>query len=193
MEAILLLEGIIMEPDPQAEMKTGGNFCPECGAEEGGYFCRSCGTLLRGEDRVLCPRCHQIVPSGDFCNQCGQTLGGIALSLRQLSLAGDDFWVTAATPAPPVATRDGSQVTMLAPDESIPLAGAELPDWLQELPTDSAPDEVKAHVYPSLRPIEEQSRPIQQGRFLMAVFVVLGLVLLALVFVVIFLLMRGGV
>jgi hypothetical protein len=182
-----------MEPDARVEMGMTGKFCPECGSEETGYFCRSCGTLLHGEDRVLCPRCHQIVPSGDYCNQCGQTLGGIALSLRQLALAGDDFWVMGTTPASPTAPLDVGEATILAPDESVPLADAELPEWLQELPAHSAPDEVKAHVHPSLRPVEEHGGSPQQGRFITIVLLLLGLVLLALVVAVVFLLMRGGV
>ncbi|MEJ2212235.1 MAG: hypothetical protein P8129_24865, partial [Anaerolineae bacterium] len=80
-----------MEPEAEFETDEEIMFCPECGAEESGYFCRSCGTLLRGEDRILCPRCHEVVPNGDYCNQCGQTLTGFALHLRQLALAGDDF------------------------------------------------------------------------------------------------------
>jgi len=72
-----------MDPEVQAEEGEESRFCPECGAEESGYFCRTCGTLLRGEEMVLCPRCHHVVPDGDFCNLCGQTLGGIALNLRQ--------------------------------------------------------------------------------------------------------------
>ena len=110
MGRILLLEGMIMDPETEIEMEPEGEFCPECGAEESGYFCRSCGTLLRGQEDVLCPRCHQVVPAGDFCNRCGQNLGGIALNLRQLALAGDDFWVTAeaAVPATPLGGRRSS-------------------------------------------------------------------------------------
>lgn len=187
------MEGVVMEPDAQLEIGMAGRFCPECGSEETGYFCRSCGTLLHGEDRVLCPRCHQIVPSGDYCNQCGQTLGGIALSLRQLALAGDDFWVMSASAAPSTAPRDAGEATMLAPDESVPLADAELPEWLQELPADSAPAEVKAHVHPSLTAIEEHRGPTTRGNFVTVVFLLLGLLLVALIVAAVFLLMRGSI
>jgi hypothetical protein len=181
-----------MEPGAQAEMNGQGHFCPECGAEESGYFCRNCGALLRGEDLVLCPRCHQIVPGGEFCNQCGQTLSGIALNLRQLALAGDDFWVAATTSAPPSIAANDLESNLLAPDESVVLADAELPEWLQELPADSAPSEVQAHVYPSLRPIEETKRPAPRGRFVTLAFLLLGLLLLSLVLAVGVFLLRGG-
>ena len=192
MGVILLLEGMMMEPQAEMEIGLEGRFCRECGAEEGGFFCRTCGILLRGEDSVLCPRCHQVVPDGDYCNQCGQYLGGIALNLRQLALAGDDFWVTAApsTPAPP---PDSAEQRLFEPDESVFLADAQLPDWLHELSAESVPPEVQAHVYPSLQPIEGQRRPSQQGRFVMVVFFLLGLVLLGLVVAVIYLMVSGGV
>jgi hypothetical protein len=191
MGEILLLEGMLMDPETQGEMRPQSGFCPECGTEESGYFCRSCGILLRGQDDVLCPRCHQVVPSGDFCNQCGQNLGGIALNLRQLALAGDDFWVTAApaAPSPPSESEVGG---IWEPDPSVFLADAELPEWLQELPAQSAPDAVKEHVYPSLRPIEVERERSGQGRLFSVVILLLGLLLLALVFIVVFLLFGGS-
>ncbi len=181
-----------MEPEAQVEKSPDGRFCPECGAEESGFFCRSCGALLRGDEMVLCPRCHQVVPGGEFCNQCGQNLGGIALSLRQLALAGDEFWVTAQAPVPPEAPPDNAESGLLEPDESVVLADADLPDWLRELPIDSAPSEVQAHIYPSLSPIEGESRPARRGRFFILTIVLLVLMLLSLVFVVVILLLGGG-
>lgn len=172
-------------------MDSEGSFCPECGMDESGYFCRNCGTLLRGEEMVLCPRCRQIVPHGEFCNQCGQSLGAIALDLQQLALAGADFWVSTASFEPPSEAPDDVESTLLEPDESVVLAEAELPIWLKELPVDSAPAESKAHIYPSLRPIEEAEQPPRQGRFFTPVFVFLALLLFALVFAVVFLLLRG--
>ena len=191
MGEILLLEGMLMDPETQSEMRPRDGFCPECGTEESGYFCRSCGTLLRGQDDVLCPRCHQVVPSGDFCNQCGQNLGGIALNLRQLALAGDDFWVTAA-PAAPSPPSEGGDLGIWEPDPSVFLADAELPEWLHELPAESAPDAVKAHVYPSLRPMEKEREYSGQGRLFSVVILLLGVLLLALVFIVVFLLFGGS-
>jgi RNA polymerase subunit RPABC4/transcription elongation factor Spt4 len=191
MVGILLLEGIVMDPETQIEMEPDTKFCPECGAEESGYFCRSCGILLRGQDDVLCPRCHRVVPGGDFCNQCGQNMGGIALNLRQLALAGDDFWVTAAA-AVPAAPPGGADAGVWEPDESVVLADADLPEWLQELPTESAPAEVQAHVYPSLKPIEEEREFPRQGRLFTVAILLLGLLLLALMFTVVFLLVGGG-
>lgn len=191
MGTILLLEGRVMDPETQIEMEPEGEFCPECGAEESGHFCRSCGTLLRGQDDVLCPRCHQVVPDGDFCNRCGQNLGGIALNLRQLALAGDDFWVTAAS-ASPDAPFEEPEAGTWEPDESVTLAEADLPEWLQELPSEPAPPTEQARVYPSLTPIEEEREFSRQGRPFTAVILLLGFLLLGLVFMVVFLLVGGG-
>lgn len=181
-----------MEQGTGGEMGAERQFCPECGMEETGHFCRNCGTLLRGQDLVLCPRCHHVVPEGGFCNRCGQHLGGIALNLRQLALAGDDFWVTAATPASPAMPSGGAELSLVAPDASVVLAEAELPDWLKELPVDSAPPEVQAHVYPSLTPIQEEKRGSYQGTAVTLVVVLLVLLLLILVGTAVFLLVRGG-
>ena len=180
------------ESELQGELNREGPFCPECGVDESGYFCRNCGTLLRGEEMVLCPRCRQVVPHGEFCNQCGQTLDAIALDLQQLAVAGDDFWVSAGALEQPSDLPEGMEPAQPEPDESVVLAEAEVPDWLRELPTDSAPAEVKAHIYPSLRPIEEIEQPVRQGRFLAPVFILLALLLLGLVFVVVFLLLSGA-
>jgi len=170
-------------------MDAEGAFCPECGADEAGYFCRNCGTLIRGEEMVLCPRCRQVVPHGEFCNQCGQRLGAIALDLHQLALAGDDFWLSDGALELPDETETG----LLEPDDSIVLAEAELPDWLKQLPTEPVTAETKPHVYPSLRPIEEEvEQPLPRGRFLPPVFLFLALLLLALVLVVVLLLASGA-
>lgn len=180
-----------MESDRLHEMNPEGSFCPECGVDESGYFCRNCGTLLRGEDMVLCPRCRQVVPHGEFCNQCGQSLGVVALDLHQLAIAGNDFWVSAGAFEQSSGLSDGLDLASDQEDEAVILAEAELPDWLKELPADSAPAEVKAHIYPSLRPIEEEEQPVRQGRFLVPVFLLLALLLLGLVLAVVFLLLRG--
>jgi len=182
-----------MESRQRDEMDPEGSFCPECGMDESGYFCRNCGTLLRGDEMVLCPRCRQIVPHGEFCNQCGQRLGAIALDLHQLAVAGGDFWVSAEAAERPSGLPEGMEPGPLEADESVMLAEAELPDWLKELPIDSAPAEVKAHIYPSLRPIEEAEQPDRQGRFFIPVFLLLALFLLGLVLAVVFLLLRGTV
>jgi hypothetical protein len=176
-----------MEPEVQAEENIEPRLCPECGAEESGYFCRACGALLRGDEMVLCPRCHHVVPDGEFCNVCGQGLGGIALNLRQLALAGGDFWVTALSP-PRAATESEGQ-GVLEPDELVRLDEADLPDWLQELSVEAAPPEVQAHTYPSLEPIAESQGG--QRRTTPWVFLVLALLLLGLIVGVGYLLMRG--
>ena len=183
-----------MEPGSEPEVTGEGPFCPECGAEEHGYFCRQCGALLRGEEMVLCPRCHQIVPDGEFCNQCGQALSGIALHLRQLALAGGDFWVTASSAVATEPGEDGPEpeLDLLEPDEDMVLEEAELPDWLQQLPTASASDEVKERVYPSLQPIAEEPRNGGQSRFIILVVVLMGLVLIGLIAVGILFLMQSG-
>jgi len=127
------------------------------------------------------------VPYGEFCNLCGQNLGGIALNLRQLALAGGDFWVT-ATASPPTAS-EGVNGSVLEPDESMLLDEAELPDWLKELPVESAPPEIQTHTYPSLKPIAEEEG--KQGRFMVLLFILLALLLLSLIAAAGFLLMRG--
>ena len=176
----------------QDELNPEGRFCPECGMDEIGYFCRNCGTLLRGEEMVLCPRCNKVVPHGGFCNQCGQSLKAIALDLHQLALAGQDFWVSGGTFEPLSEQPDSMDGTQLEPDESVVLAEAEVPDWLRELPADPAPTEAKGHIYPSLRPIEEEvEEPARQGRLMTPVFILLALLLLGLVAVVVFLLMTS--
>ena len=182
-----------MESELQDERNPEGPFCPECGMDESGFFCRNCGTLLRGEEMVLCPRCRQVVPHGEFCNQCGQGLEAIALDLQQLALAGQDFWVAAGTSEQQSVFPEGMDPVQPEPDESLMLAEAEVPDWLKELPADSAPEEVKAHIYPSLKPIIEESeeQPAEQGRLFAPVFVLLALLLLGLVVVVVFLLLSG--
>ena len=149
--------------------------CPQCGAEEDGFFCRNCGALLRGEDYIFCPRCHQIVPPGEFCNRCGQSLGGIALRLQQLALAGDEFWVTASQP--PAPPPPAEEVAGWEPDETVQLADAELPDWLREISPESAPPpDVEARIYPALQPIkEEQAR---SGPSLVMILVLLMFVLM---------------
>lgn len=176
-----------MEPEEQDEMSEEVRFCPECGAEEGGYFCRKCGALLRGEEMVLCPRCHHVVPSGEFCNRCGQSLGRIALNLRQLALAGGDFWVSAMSP--PSLPSSEAQQSFLGPDDSVALDAADLPDWLQELSVESAPPEIQAHVYPSLQPMEEEEdRP---RRVTLLLFILLGVLLSSLVVAAVLLLLQG--
>jgi hypothetical protein len=72
------------------------------------------------------------------------------------------------------------------------LADADLPDWLQELPTESAPAEVQARVYPSLKPIEEEREFSRQGGLFTAMILLLGLLLLGLVVMVVFLLVGGA-
>ncbi|MGD2205729.1 MAG: zinc ribbon domain-containing protein [Anaerolineae bacterium] len=177
-----------MEHEARPETNAESRFCPECGSEEEGFFCRNCGALLHGEEMVLCPRCHQVVPEGEFCNQCGQSLSGLALHLRQLAMAGDAFWVTseATTPSP-----DAEKVS-LEPDKSVELAQPELPDWLEELPTQSAPDEVQSRIYPALQPIEERRGTTQNTSFLVIIILFMLVLMLGLMFLVIFFLMRGG-
>jgi RNA polymerase subunit RPABC4/transcription elongation factor Spt4 len=178
-----------MDSETQIMTDPDGEYCPQCGSEEAGFFCRQCGTLLRGEELVLCPRCHQVVPDGAYCNQCGQSLAGIALRLGQLALAGDAFWVTTEE----AASAPTEEVRVFEPDETVRLAAAELPDWLQELPTETAPPDVEDRIYPSLMPIPgEAGSASQQRRFLILVILLAGLILLSLVFMAFFILIRGG-
>jgi hypothetical protein len=189
MRGTLILEGMAMDTDTQVEASSESFYCPECGSKESGYFCRRCGTLLRGAEMVLCPRCHEVVPNGEFCNQCGQSLGGIALELRQLAEAGDSFWVTAGVAESPA----GVESILFGPDESVELAEAELPEWMRELSPKSAPPDVEARIYPWLRPLDRKKQGAAgQGRFLIVVILLSGLLLLSLVFVTFFILLRGG-
>lgn len=176
------------EPDTSGEPIS----CPNCGAQESGYFCRNCGALLRGKDRVLCPRCHGIVPAADFCPRCGQGLKGMALNLQQLAVAGADFWVTGSGAPPAAAPRDEVGATW-EPDEATPLAAPELPDWFSELPREQAPAEVQERVYPALRPLEAQPAARGQSRYLILVVLLMAAILVGLVAVAIFLLARGGI
>lgn len=180
-----------MKPGDEPETDGERIFCPECGAEESGYFCRNCGTLLRGEDRVLCPRCHGIVPAADFCPRCGQGLKGMALNLQQLAVAGAEFWV-AGSGAPPAAAPLEEAGTTWEPDETRTLAAPEVPDWLSELPREQAPVEVQERIYPALRPLDTQPAAGRQSRFLILVVLLMGAILIGLVAVAVFLLAQGA-
>jgi hypothetical protein len=166
--------------------------CPECGAQESGYFCRNCGTLLQGQDKVLCPRCHGIVPTADFCPRCGQGLKGMALSLQQLALAGADFWVADGGAPLPGATDD-EVLGSWELDEGRSLATPELPDWLQELPRRKPPAEGEERVHPTLRPLEAQPAGRRGSRFVVVVVLLMGVMLIGLVAVTLFLLARGAI
>jgi hypothetical protein len=165
-----------MEPGVQMEPQGGSRFCPQCGSEQKGYFCQNCGELMRGQNDVLCPRCHQVVPAGGFCPQCGQSLSGVALTLRQLAAAGDTFWVTAEAATPATSLEPAT----FMPDNSVQLAAAELPAWLAELPTESAPADVQPRIYPALQPIQNEQSGAQQGRFLILLALLLVMLLLGL-------------
>ncbi len=176
-----------MDAEEKVEVVPGQDVCPECGAEEEGYFCRTCGALLRGEEMVLCPRCHQIVPEGDYCNRCGQSLGGIALQLRQLAMAGDAFWVTSESVEP----DGGPEPTTFQPDQSIDLEDAELPDWLQEIPTETAPAEVETRIYPALQPIQDREPSGTSNRFLILVILLMLVLMVGLMMLTLFVLLGG--
>ena len=175
-------------------MEDQNRYCPECGSQESGFFCRNCGALLSGEDNVLCPRCHHIVPDGKFCNQCGQGLSGIGLRLRQLALAGDTFWVASGGPTPAVPTPMPAETPVLQPDESVQLAQADLPDWLREmsvLPSAAAPARSEEHVYPALKPID--AAPVQrpQRSFLVAVLLLMLVMLVGIAFMAVLVALRS--
>jgi hypothetical protein len=175
-------------------MEDQNRYCPECGSQESGYFCRNCGALLTGEDNVLCPRCHHIVPDGKFCNQCGQGLSGIGLHLRQLALAGDTFWVASGEATAAVPTPMPAETPVLEPDESVQLAQADLPDWLREipaLPSAAAPPRSEEHVYPALQPIEAAPVQRSQRSFLVAVLLLMMVMLLGIVFMAILVSLRS--
>jgi hypothetical protein len=182
MVRLCLKKGFVMEPDVGMDTDPEIRTCPECGSEETGFFCRMCGALLYGEDLVLCPRCHQVVPDSEFCNQCGQGLAGIALQLKQLAMAGDSFWVTSEGT---ISDTDGEPVEMFSPDESVPLVEGVLPEWLEELNSAEAPPEIEARIYPSLEPIEKSQENHRNTAFMVIVLlmfvVMIGLIVLALI------------
>jgi hypothetical protein len=176
-----------MGPDAELETSPQAQECPECGSQETGFFCRNCGHLLRGEEMVLCPRCHQVVPSGDYCNQCGQGLGAIALHLHQLAMAGDTFWVTSASGE----SSSSEELALLEPDETLDLADAEPPDWLQELSTEAAPPEIGPRIYPALQPIEIESTGSRRNLFFTVIILLMFLVLVGMVVVALLVLLGG--
>ncbi len=179
----------------QGAMETQARFCPECGSEESGFFCRSCGTLLSGEDQILCPRCHHIVPGAKFCNQCGQGLAGVALNLRQLSLAGDTFWVASGMPGGGATEPSPADVEPFPPMDAAALSPAELPDWLAEMsPPAAAPalPPPESRLYPKLGPIEKEPRPPSQRGFMVAVLVLMLVMFLGLAFIILFIMLRTG-
>jgi hypothetical protein len=180
-----------MEPAADLERNAEETRCPECGAEESGYFCRTCGALLRGEDLVLCPRCHQIVPGGEYCNQCGQNLTGIALHLGQLALAGDDFWVTSPI-TPGEASPPDSEPDFLDEEDLRQLESAELPDWLEELPAAAELDGARVRVYPALRPVPAGQPAAGQGRFIAVLILLVAVMLLGLVVITVLVLLQAG-
>lgn len=178
---------------PGDEPETDGErvYCPDCGTEESGYFCRSCGKLLQGQDNVLCPRCHGIVPGADYCPRCGQSLKGMALNLQQLAVAGADFWVAGSGVVEQAVP--GEEAAAWEPDETTSLAGPELPDWLKELSRNQAPAEAQQRVYPALQPLAEQPVSRRQSRFLTLVILLMAAILIGLVAVAVFLLGGGSI
>jgi len=194
-----------MEPEGPPETEDHARFCPECGIEEPGFFCRKCGTLLRGEDGVLCPRCRHVVEPGGFCNQCGQELAGLALSLKQLDMAGGTFWVTGGDSSPEVALEPA----VVPPDASVTLAGAELPgwlhqsssetladaelpDWLRQFPNDAPPPELESHVIPSLEPLGARNSGNARSRFLTIAILLMGLLLLGMLVIAALAMLKAG-
>lgn len=176
-----------MDPEEEGEISKENRFCPNCGTEQSGYFCRTCGALLRGQERLLCPRCHAVVAGGDFCPRCGQGLKGMALTLQQLALAGEDFWLTGSEPPLAAGSQPASTATW-EPDEQVVLADPEIPHWLRELPTDKAPVEVQERIYPALYPVIQQPGPRQESRFLTLAVLLMGLMLVGLIALAVFLL-----
>jgi hypothetical protein len=179
-----------MEPDNRVEMSRENRFCSECGSEESGYFCRACGTLLRGEEMILCPRCHQIVPDGKFCNQCGQRLFGIALHLRQLAQAGDEFWMTSATPKATISETLAPEPDLVAFDESLIMSDTEVPDWLEELSSPLV--RADSRIHPMLKPIEKERGVRLRSTVFTAAILLMFSLMVGLAFLAVFVLLRGG-
>jgi hypothetical protein len=102
-------------------------------------------------------------------------------------MAGETFWVSSGGSEP------GSleEPDLLEPDESLELADAEPPDWLQELSTESAPDEIGPRIYPALEPIGSKPSGSRRNLFFTAVIVLMFLVLVGMVVVALFVLLGG--
>jgi hypothetical protein len=115
----------------------------------------------------------------------------LALNLQQLAMAGDEFWVTAAVPASRESSADDTGWGTLEPDSSVELADADLPDWFNELSSAEAPPEVRAHIYPSLVPIESEARRSRRSPFFLLAMALLGLTLLSLVVLVVYFLLNS--
>jgi hypothetical protein len=175
------------EADAREDEVTVVRSCPDCGFEEEGYFCRQCGSLIHGGGQILCPRCHQVVPSGEFCNQCGQLLRGIALRLRQLALAGEEFWVTSEVMAieESLAGRDEE-------DDTLELAQGDFPDWLQEIPVRSVEGRGMPRIHPSLEPIATGSWSLWSSRALILVAILMFILMVGLAFLALAVLRGGG-
>lgn len=170
------------------QMTSATRTCPECGAQEDGFFCRSCGALVHGPDRVLCPRCHHVVPGGDFCNQCGQELTGIALRLDHLAQAGEAFWMTPNASELPASPESA----LLRPDDSVELTVTKLPGWIQELAPEPEANNTKERIHPSLQPL--QSGPLtsrRRGQFLIVVILLTGIMLASLIVLTLFILAQS--
>jgi hypothetical protein len=133
-----------------------------------------------------------VVPNGSYCNQCGQSLMGVALSLQQLDMAGDDFWVAgedASLSAPSPGSIEGDS---LAGGDYLLAQDAELPDWLRDLTAKSAPTEPGPRIHPSLRPIGAERGPLSRNTFFTAAIVLMFVLMLGLVFLTLLVVLRGG-
>ncbi|MEJ2212236.1 MAG: hypothetical protein P8129_24870, partial [Anaerolineae bacterium] len=76
-------------------------------------------------------------------------------------------------------------------DESMELEEAELPDWLHELPVETAPAQVRERVYPALRPMQERQATGVQSNFVIYLILLMGLLLVGLVAVTVLVLVQG--
>jgi hypothetical protein len=102
-------------------------------------------------------------------------------------MAGDTFWVTSGGGE----SSSIEEPVLLEPDDTLDLADAVPPDWLQELSPESAPPEVGPRIYPALQPIEQESTGSRRNLFFTVVILLMFLVLVGMVVVALYVLLGG--
>ncbi len=157
--------------------------CPHCGAlnKDESKFCGECGQPVGTRDRVTCPMCdYANPPRNTVCSRCGARLipVGVAPSEESSDLVevGDGDALDEeekreeASEAPEAAReesmppwlqklRDVPAEDVVPEDEAVPLAPAELPDWL-EVPPEF--EDVMFRAAEQMEETEEEEMPLAE-------------------------------